>query len=90
MSAIIKNYQKHADECARLAKESDDPKLRECFSKCPTSGRRRFNGRLMTRGARIDAALTRAFRRLECPRRDSAEATSAIWWILATHLAARA
>jgi hypothetical protein len=24
MSAIIKNYEKHADECARLAKESDD------------------------------------------------------------------
>jgi hypothetical protein len=33
MSAIIKNYQKHADECARLAKESDDPKLREMFLK---------------------------------------------------------
>ena len=33
MSAIIKNYQKHADECARLTKESDDPKLREMFLK---------------------------------------------------------
>ena len=33
MSATIKNYQKHADECARLAKESDDPKLREMFLK---------------------------------------------------------
>jgi hypothetical protein len=33
MRTIIEVYQHQADECARLAKETDDPKRRETFLK---------------------------------------------------------
>ena len=70
MSAIIKMYQKPADECARLAKASDDRKLREMFLKMVDQWTHAIRRGLVTQEVGFQTALTTAqegSRWLECP-----------------------
>jgi hypothetical protein len=56
MRTIIEVYQHQADECARLAKETDDPKRRETFLKLADDWTKAIQRGLMTQEGGFRAA----------------------------------
>jgi hypothetical protein len=80
MRTIIEVYQYQADECARLAKETDDPELRKRFLKLADEWMQAIKRGSHDSRGRVPRASTynRPERRRRMSRPDSAEAVGAI------------